>query len=108
MGQSPDPLRELVLQAPDLAPERAAALAAQAASVTPASVQPAAPAVATGFSVSTAMAATFAFMPAKPSTPPPPSPHVSLDTSDSEGLGQSLLLGRYIFFYVIFFISIIL
>ncbi|KAF4524517.1 hypothetical protein B566_EDAN011528 [Ephemera danica] len=79
---SPDPLRDLVMldSAPDLTPERAAVLAAQAAlaaaapdalnpHVTVAAVVPPAP---SGLSVSAAMAATFAFLPSKPATPPGP------------------------------------
>ena len=96
---SPDPLRDLVIHS-DLSPEKAATLAAQAAAaaVLPMAIgqtevaAPVAPA-ATGASnpfagMTAATAATFAFMAPKLDAKKL-SPHVSLDTSDSEGIGEN-------------------
>jgi hypothetical protein len=94
---SPDPLRDLVIHA-DLSPEKAATLAAQAAAaaVLPVAIgQPevaaaVAPAATTSnpfAGMTAATAATFAFMAPKLDAKKL-SPHVSLDTSDSEGIGK--------------------
>ncbi|XP_059476440.1 uncharacterized protein LOC132197274 isoform X2 [Neocloeon triangulifer] len=99
---SPDPLRDLVIHS-DLSPEKAAALATQAAQAAATAALP----VALGHSEAAAASltaapnpfsgmttATFAFMaPTKMASQKKLSPHVSLDTSDSEGI-EGPLLGR--------------
>lgn len=98
---SPDPLRDLVIHA-DLSPEKAATLAAQAAAaaVLPMAIgqveaaaapaAPIAPAATTSnpfAGMTAATAASFAFMAPKLDAKKL-LPHVSLDTSDSEGIGK--------------------
>jgi len=104
---SPDPLRELVIHV-DLSPEKAAALAAQAAAAaaiplalggqgevaaSTSSGPPPAPNPFAGLSA--ASAATFAFMAPTRVDAKKLSPHVSLDTSDSEGIGEQYIYNKF-------------